>query len=111
MTGGIPAHIPTEQTRFKVASLICNGFTQADAAQYLDIDETTLRRHYREELDKAKKDKTMALGSLLYQRALEGDAKAQEFWLKCQGGWAYKQSEEDKKSVSDTLLEKLIEKL
>lgn len=111
-TGGRPDHVPTAETRQKVIDLSCNGITQVGISEYLEISETTLRKHYKEELARARRDKTTKLGNLLYQRALDGDAGAQEFWLKCQGNWSYaRPPEDDKKSVSDTLLEKLIEKL
>jgi hypothetical protein len=108
-----PEHQPTDEARQKVIDLSCNGFNQADIADYLDIDEKTLRKHYRKELDNSKRDKTIALGNKLYLRALDGDAGAQEFWLKCQGRWSYAKSPEDseKDAKQFSLLEKVIDKL
>lgn len=105
-------HEPTELTRERVARLYSAGVPQERIAQHLDIDATTLRIHYRKELDETTDEMTAALGNNLYQRALGGDEKAQEFWLKCRGKWSYaKPPEDDKKSTTDSLLEKLIEKL
>lgn len=108
-----PEHQATEENKQKVIDLSCNGFNQEDIADYLDIDDKTLRKHYRIELNKAKRDKTIALGNKLYLRALDGDPQAQEFWLKCQGKWSYaKAQEENEKDLKQiSLMEKLIDKL
>jgi plasmid maintenance system antidote protein VapI len=104
-------HEPTDILRGKVIGFSCAGFTQAQIADYLEIDDNTLRKHYRYELDHAKMDKTAALANSLYRDALEGDKDDRQFWLKCQAKWSYAKPEEDKKTVTDTLLEKLIDKL
>ena len=110
--GGVPEHIPTEETREKVVEFSCAGYNQQQIGDYLDIDEKTLRKHYRNELDKAKMEKTIALSGSLYRDALAGNEQAREFWLKCQARWAYaKPPEEEKKTHMESLLEKLIDKL
>jgi hypothetical protein len=110
--GGEPEHEPTEETRQKVIDLSCNGFNQTDIADHLDIDDKTLRKHYRVELNKAKREKTLILGNSLYQDAVNGNEQAREFWLKCQARWAYaKPPEDDKPTKMESLLEKLIDKL
>lgn len=108
-----PEHQPTLESRQKVSDLICSGFTQSDAADHLDIDEKTLRKHYRDELDKSKREKTVILANGLYKDAVEGNAQAREFWLKCQGRWSYaKPPEDNEKDLKQiTLMEKLIDKL
>lgn len=107
-----PEHVPDEVSRAKVIGFSCAGFNQTQIADYLDIDEKTLRKYYRYEIDKAKMDKTMVLADSLYKDALLGDKDDRQFWLKCQGRWSYaKPPEDDKKSTTDTLLEKLIDKL
>lgn len=109
--GGKPEHLPTKELKQKVIDLSCNGFSQADISDHLDIDEKTLRKHYKKELHNAKRDKAMALGNNLYLDALNGDKQSREFWLKTQARWSFAKPDEDKKSTTDTLLEKLIEKL
>jgi len=104
-------HEPTDETRGKVIGFSCAGFNQTQIADYLKIDDKTLRKYYRYELDHAKMEKTMALADSLYKDALEGDKDDRQFWLKCQAKWSYAKPEEDKKTVTDTLLEKLIDKL
>ena len=110
-SGGEPEHEPTIETRAKVVAFSCAGFNQAMIANYLDIDDKTLRRHYRDELDKAKMEKTIILSESLFRDAQNGNEQAREFWLKCQARWAYAKPDEDKKSVTEALLEKLIDKL
>lgn len=109
---GIPEHKPTELTRERVMRLYSAGVPQERIAEHLDIDATTLRRHYRAELDATVDEMTAQLGSNLFQDALQGDKQSREFWLKCRAKWSHaKPPEDDKKSTTDTLLEKLIEKL
>lgn len=106
-------HVPTVESRAKVLGFACAGFTQERIANYFDISVTTLRKHYKYELDDAKLDKTMALGNNLYKDALEGDKEDRMFWLKCQGGWHYTKPPEDTSNDAKqlTLMEKLIDKL
>ena len=85
----------------------CNGATQPQISAYLGISESTLRIHYREELDKSKLDKTVILGGNLYQDALAGDKAAREFWLKCQGGWCPARAAEEK-TIEQTFMENWI---
>jgi hypothetical protein len=51
---GRPAFEPTDQNRGEVKALRVAGYTQEQIADYLDIDEKTLRLHFRDEIDKAK---------------------------------------------------------
>jgi hypothetical protein len=67
--------------------------TQAQIADYLGISDNTLRKRLHE--DKAffaayARGRARAIGRVagnLVQRAYQGDHKAQEFYLKTQGGW------------------------
>lgn len=110
---GLPEHEPTLLTRTKVEAFNCAGFSQTDIANYLDIDEKTLRKHYRVELDQAKMDKISTLSNNVYKLAMEGNEKMMEFVLKCQGRWSYARppEDEDKERLKKSLLEKVIEKL
>ena len=108
--GGSPEHVPTEESRAKVADFTCAGFTQTDIAKYFNIDDKTLRKHYRDELDKAKLEMIRGLSQNAYRMALGGSEKMTEFLLRTQGRYTnYKDPEH--KSGTETLLEKLIEKL
>lgn len=105
-------HQPTEVTKAKVIGFTCAGFTQEEVAEYLNIDVKTLYKYYRKELDEAKFEKIGEISDVAYALARQGDVKMIEFVLKCRGRWSYhKPPEDDKKSSTDTLLEKLIDKL
>jgi DNA-binding NarL/FixJ family response regulator len=66
--GGKPEHVPTTESRAKVADFTCAGFTQDDIAQYFGIDDKTLRKHYRDELDKAKLEMIRGLSQNAYRK-------------------------------------------
>ena len=110
---GSPEHEPTLLTRAKVEGFSCAGYTQTQIANYLQIDDKTLRKHYRHELDCAKMDKTMALSDNLYMDALNGDKDDRQFWLKTQGRWSYAKPKEEVEHDAQmlTVLEKLTDKI
>jgi hypothetical protein len=56
-------------------------------------------------------EKISEISTNAYSLARNGNEKMIEFVLKTQGKWSYAKPEEDKKSTTDTLLEKLIDKL
>ena len=66
------------------------GTTQADIARVLDIDEKTLRKYYRDELDLAKAKANATIGGALFNKAKTGDTSAMIFWMKTQAGWREK---------------------
>jgi len=80
-------HVPTEATRQTVQLHTMVGTTQADIARVLDIDEKTLRKYYRDELDLAKSKANATIGGALFNKAKTGDTSAMIFWMKTQAGW------------------------
>jgi hypothetical protein len=110
--GGRPEHVPTDESRLIVKELYAAGIQKLRIAERLGIAEKTLIKHYVLELEDNKENMIAALSKNLYQDALNGSQQAREFWLKCQARWSYaKPPEEDKKSLSDELLARLIDKL
>ena len=85
-----PPHAPTDATRETVQLHTTVGTTQADIARVLDIDEKTLRKYYRDELDLAKAEANATIGGALFKRAKSGDTTAMIFWMKTQAGWREK---------------------
>ncbi len=81
------AHKPTEETRASVLSYAGVGVTQADIAEYLDIDAKTLRRHYRRELSRGKFEANALVFGRLFEECQKGNITALIFWCKCQGHW------------------------
>ncbi len=110
---GIPEHEPTEITRRLVMGWYAAGIPQKRICDHLDIDEKTLRKHYRVELDYTLDGMISKLSCNLYQDALNGDKSDREFWLKTRGRFSYaKAAEEDAKEKAQiSLMEKLIDKL
>jgi hypothetical protein len=80
-------HVPTEATRQTVQLHTMVGTTQSDIARVLDIDEKTLRKYYRDELDLAKAKANATIGGALFNKAKTGDTSAMIFWMKTQAGW------------------------
>jgi len=85
-----PPHAPTDATRQTVQLHTMVGTTQADIARVLDIDEKTLRKYYRDELDLAKAKANATIGGALFNQAKSGDTSAMIFWMKTQAGWREK---------------------
>jgi SOS response regulatory protein OraA/RecX len=111
--GGRPPHSPTLAQREICRELYACGISKARIAERFGIDQDTLAKHYVEELDNNKEHMVGALAKNLYQDALNGDEKAREFWLKCQGRWSYAKPPEDteRDKQQTTLMERLIDKL
>ena len=85
-----PPHAPTDATRQTVQLHTMVGTTQADIARVLNIDEKTLRKYYRDELDLAKAKANATIGGALFNKAKTGDTSAMIFWMKTQAGWREK---------------------
>ena len=85
-----PPHAPTDATRQTVQLHTMVGTTQADIARVLCIDEKTLRKYYRDELDLAKAKANATIGGALFNKAKTGDTSAMIFWMKTQAGWREK---------------------
>ena len=86
-----PAHEPTSQTRSQVSALSSVGNNQSVIAEFLDIDEKTLRKYYHEELRTAEIKANAAVAQSLYNQATkEGSVAAAIFWLKTRAGWSEK---------------------
>ena len=83
-------HVPTEATRQTVQLHTMVGTNQTDIARVLDIDEKTLRKYYRDELDLAKAKANATIGGALFNKAKTGDTSAMIFWMKTQAGWREK---------------------
>lgn len=81
-------HQPTRATRDTVQMHTLVGTAQGDVARVLGIDEKTLRKHYRDELDLSKARANAIIGGALFNKARGGDTTAMIFWMKTQAKWA-----------------------
>ena len=64
------------------------GISQPDVATHLGIDPKTLRKHFREELDRGSIEANAKVAQSLFQMATEGKVVAAAiFWMKTRAGW------------------------
>ena len=85
---GRPPFKPTGEQRDQVIAMSSNGVPHRQQAPLIGCRSLkTLRKHFREELDIGRIQAHAKVAGALYQLALEGNVKAQTFWLKTVGGW------------------------
>ena len=83
-------HSPTNESR-QLVQLHCTiGTPQSVIADIIGVDDKTLRKHYREELDQSKAKANATIGGALFNKAKGGDTAAMIFWMKTQAGWREK---------------------
>ena len=85
--GGNPPHQPTEQTLRQAESMAGYGVPFHQIASLIGIDEKTLRKHYRKQLDEGKAKANSQVGLSLFQQAKAGNTAAAIWWTKSQMGW------------------------
>jgi hypothetical protein len=87
---GMPPFKPTEENRKMVEAMSSFGMPQAQICTVLDIDPKTLRKYFREELDKAMIKANAKVAANLFRQATKDDFKATTaaiFWSKTRMGW------------------------
>jgi hypothetical protein len=94
---GQPKHQPTDKTRQMVQVLKANGNTHKVIAMVMGIDEKTMMKHYRSELDNGFDQVKSMVGAALVKASLGGNIGAIRYWLACRGGpeWKQRASDED----------------
>lgn len=108
---GRKAHKPSPELRLYVQNLAAVGVPQPVLAASINICEDTLRKHYREELDKGKAVAIYMVAKGLYLDAISGDDKARQLFLTTQAKWSNSledtasSAEERAKVVDSKLLE------
>jgi hypothetical protein len=80
-------HEPSDTTRQLVQLHATVGTPQAVIADILGIDDKTLRKHYREELDQSMAKANAQIGGVLFNKAKDGDTAAMIFWMKTRAQW------------------------
>ena len=86
-----PKHDPTKAQRELVSLHATMGTTQAVIADLLEIDDKTLRKHYRKELDQSVAKANATIGGVLFNKAKAGDTSAMIFWMKTRARWSEQQ--------------------
>ena len=84
---GRPPFKPTDEQREQVKAMSSHGVPHRQQAPLIGCAPKTLRKHFREELNIGKIQANAKVAGALYQSALDGNVKAQTFWLKAVGGW------------------------
>jgi hypothetical protein len=71
--------------------MVAAGIPQERIANVLEIDQETLAKHYRRELDTASSDANSQVAGSLFRRAIDENhpqgTAAAIFWLKTRGRW------------------------
>ena len=81
----------TEEQRRTVRAMSGYGVPHDDIATMLRIDPKTLRKHFRDELDRGSIEATAKVGQSLFRMATEGNSVAAAiFWMKARAGWREK---------------------
>lgn len=93
---------PTPDQRRTVKTMAGFGIPHTDIAPFIGIDTKTLRKHFREELDRGMTEANAKVAQSLFQMATQGkNVAAAIFWMKARAGWREKQ-EIDANVRSDT---------
>lgn len=96
-------HKPTDETRATVKALTAFGVPQMQVGPYIGVNDKTLRKYYRHELDTALVDSNFNVAKCLYQNATtKNNVSAQIFWLKTKAGWKDTSVLEVSEKVTDT---------
>ena len=64
------------------------GLPHEQIASLVGIDDKTLRKHYRAELDSGKAKANGNIAKTLYNKAMGGDTTALIWWTKAQMRWS-----------------------
>ena len=87
---GRPRFEPTARDRAAVKKLAAVGVSQREIALVIGVAETTLRRHFADELVLGDVDANAKVAAALFRAAThrtKPDIRAATFWLRCRAGW------------------------
>jgi len=82
------AHKPTEETRRMVESTSGLGLPHEQIAILVGIDDKTLRKYYRAELNMGKAKANGQIAKTLFSKAVGGDTTSLIWWTKTQMRWS-----------------------
>jgi hypothetical protein len=94
---GHPPHRPTEVTRGQVEALAGFGVCHEEIGLVIGIDDKTLRKWYRHELDTGKAKANAKMAQNIFQKALGNGPQSGTlaiFWAKTQMGWKEREVKE-----------------
>lgn len=86
---GKPLFKPTDDERKLVEQMSAVGIPHESIALIVrdGIDDKTLRKHFRRELDTAAIKANAKVGGTLFNKAMAGDTTAAIWWSKTRMGW------------------------
>ena len=82
------AHEPTDEYRRLVESSSGLGLPHEQIGILVGIDDKTLRKYYRHELDMGKAKANGQIAKTLYSKAISGDTSSLIWWTKAQMRWS-----------------------
>src|ERR1051326_20489 len=82
---------PTDEQRRTVKAMSRVGVAQPAIPTHIGIDPKTLRKWFREELDRGSIEATTKVAQSLFRMATDGNnVAAAIFWMKARAGWREK---------------------
>lgn len=82
---------PTQEQRRMARAMSGLGLPQEQIALLLEIDAKTLRKHFRDDLDRGMAEANVKVGQSLFNMATAGNnVAAAIFWMKARAGWREK---------------------
>lgn len=78
---------PTPDQRKQVGAMAAYGVPAEEIGRVIGMTAKTLRKHFREELDRAETLANARVAGFLYRAAEGGNVTAQIFWLKTRARW------------------------
>jgi len=82
---------PTAEQRRLARGMSGLGLPQEQIALLLEVDPKTLRKHFREDLDRGMAEANVKIAQSLFNMATTGGSVAAAiFWLKARAGWREK---------------------
>ena len=89
------AFVVNDALREKVRHLAGLGTPQDDLARIVGCAPKTLRKHFRDELDRGVAEANAVIAGSLFTAAKAGYFPAQKFWLKVRAHWHERKVPED----------------
>lgn len=97
---------PTPEDRRMVRAFAGFGVPQEDIARHLGLDPKTLRKHFRDELDRGIVEANAKVAQSLFQMATQGkNVAAAIFWMKARGRWREKHGDDPTEVSEGTKVE------
>lgn len=108
-----PPFEPTAEQRRMARAMSGLGLPQDQIALLLEIDPKTLRKHFRDDLDRGMAEANVKVGQTLFGMATTGNnVAATIFWMKARAGWREKHevvvSADPLETMSDAELQEAI---